>query len=38
MDLALLTYNGWCDIKPNQTNLSELLHWALNYSKRVDTP
>ena len=23
MDLALITYNGWCAIKPNQTNMRE---------------
>ena len=46
MDLASITYNGWCAIKPNQTKPSQaiiicalvsrqkLFVWKVNYTKK----
>ena len=37
MDLALITYNGWCTIKANQTLLEESLKFLLKIFNKIWT-
>ena len=37
MDLALVTYNSWCTIKPNQTNMCVYIYYLKTFLQNTET-